>query len=41
MNYILDASRDVVATLSSHQLIIMVSSAAAGIVAILTAGRKP
>ena len=40
MNDILDVSRNVVAAFSSDQLMIVVCSAVAGIVAILTAGRK-
>ena len=40
MNDILATSREVLAYLSSHQLMILVSSAVAGIVAMLTAGGK-
>ena len=40
MHYILATSQDVIAVLSSNQLMIMVCSAVAGLVAMLTAGRK-
>jgi hypothetical protein len=40
MHYVLAASHELASILPTNQLILLVSSSVAGIVAILTAGRK-